>query len=422
MKTAFRQFVLFLTILLTLISCENDKNNDVEIINSNMLELMKEIYLWYDHLPSSIDPGAYSTPEAFMEALRYPAYDKWSFVMSENDFIDYFVNAEMIGHGFLLGLDETEQVRICFLYRNTQAADEGVKRGWILSKVNGTEVTPENVFSLLGASEAGVTNNITFLDENGATMNVNLTKEIINITPVLHYEVLNQGDAEIGYMVFQDFINAAYEELDEAFSFFADQGIDELIVDLRYNGGGSVNVADTLAGWLIGDNFRNQPFVNFKYNVKYASTMNRIIDIPEIISGLNLSRVFFIGTSNTASASELLINGLRPYTESILAGTTTHGKPVGMDIYQIKDYIIAPVTFKYTNADDEGDFYSGLEPTLPADDDITKDFGDPEESSLKAILNYIETGEVPVKTTKSTGYRIKIMEPKGPLGQYLKAY
>jgi carboxyl-terminal processing protease len=422
MKSPLKPLLFLLSMLLVIASCKKDENNDIEIVNREIYDLMKDVYLWDDHLPNGIDPGAYSTPESFMEALRYPTYDKWSFVMAENDFIDYFVNAEMIGHGFMLGLDESEKVRVCFLYRLTQAADEGVKRGWILSKVNGTNVTPENIFTLLGASEAGVTNNIIFLDENGATVNLNLTKEVINITPVLHYEVLNQGGLKIGYMVFQDFISAAYEELDEVFAFFANQDIEELIVDLRYNGGGSVDVADTLAGWLIGDNFRNEPFVNFEYNAKYARGMNKTIDIPAIASGLNLSKVFFIGTTSTASASELIINGVKSYVPSILAGSTTHGKPVGMNVFQIKNYMVLPITFKYTNADGEGDFYNGLEPALPAADDITRNFGDPEEASLKAILDYIETGAVPVKTTKTTGYRAKILEPRGPLGQYLKAY
>ena len=84
--------------------------------------------------------------------------------------------------------------------------------------------------------------------------------------------------------------------------------------------------------------------------------------------------------------------------------------------------MVLPVTFKYTNKNDEGDFYNGIEPFLPADDDIARDFGDPEEASLKAVLDYIRTGTLPVKTTKSAGYRAKLIEQARPVNQYLKAY
>jgi hypothetical protein len=148
------------------------------------------------------------------------------------------------------------------------------------------------------------------------------------------------------------------------------------------------------------------------------------INIKSNPSGLSLNRIFFIGTENTASASELMINGVKPYVESILAGSTTHGKPVGMYVFEFRDYdwVVLPVCFKYSNADNEGDFYDGLQPALSAEDDITRDFGDPEEASLKAILDYIETGVIPLKSTGSAGYKTSLIESDNALNQYLKAY
>jgi C-terminal processing protease CtpA/Prc len=429
---AINKLILFLLAAITLNSCRlHDDSEDIIgadstaaaiiAVNNAIYDLMKDVYLWNNYLPT-VTPSTYPTPDSLMEALMYSVYDKWSRVMRETEYAAYFEEGTMLGYGFGFGPDEAENIRISFLYRNTQTYNMGVKRGWIISKVNGSYANMDNIRELLGEPTVGLTNDITFLDENGDTVNLSLSKQIIKITPIVHYEVLNQGDSKIGYMVFQDFITAAYAELEEAFTYFANQSIDELIVDLRYNGGGSVFVADTLAGLLIGDNFADQPFVNLRYNRYYARYWNKTYDIPDIKSGLNLSRVFFIGTEYTASASELVINGLKPYTQAILAGSKTHGKPVGMNTWKIKNYVVLPVTFKYTNANNEGDFYDGLEPALPAGDDLTKDFGDPEEASLKAVLKYIETGAVPVKSTKSTGYRAIIMEPKGPLGQYLKAY
>jgi len=424
MNKITRTVLFLLLFVFAITSCKRDNDDTTEIVNREIYNLMNDYYLWYDKLPANIDPSAYATPSALMDALRYKTFDQWSVVITKTEYYQYFEEGKMIGHGFLLGLDENDNVRVAFVYRSNQAFDQGVKRGWIVSRVNGNSVNPSNVFNLLGESEIGIRNRITFIDEDGVVQELTLTKEEIEITPVIHYEVLNQNDTMIGYMVFQDFIDAANEELDEAFTLFASEGIDEMIVDLRYNGGGSVDVAEYLAGWLIGKNFGNQPFVNFRHNDKYAGEMDTTINVPAKANGLDLSRIFFIGTSSTASASELIINGVKPFVGSVLAGSATHGKPVGM--YAIPfinyDYVVLPVMFKYTNADDEGDFYEGLPVTLPAEDDLTKDFGDPEEGSLKTILDYIGTGIVPEKSTKSTAGRKNLIESDKPVNQFLKAY
>jgi carboxyl-terminal processing protease len=423
MKTLSRFRILILILFFTALSCKKEEESEVEIVNQYVFELMKDVYLWYDHLPATINPSAYPTPDSLMKKLRYPVYDRWSSIISKTEFNQYYLEGTMIGHGILLGLDENENVRIAFVYRSTQAYDLGVRRSWIVSKVNGTSVTPTNIFDLLGDSEIGITNNIEFINENAEYITLSLTKDVINITPVLHYEVLLQGDTRIGYIVFQDFIDAATEELDEAFTSFNSEGVDEMIVDLRYNGGGSVDIAEYLAGWLIGRNYGNQPFINFRHNDKNTRN-DTTVNVPVNTSGPNLDRIFFIGTSSTASASELIINGVKPFVTTTLAGTPTHGKPVGMDVYAFRDYdyVVLPITFKYTNKDNVGDFYDGLIPDIYAEDDLTKNFGNPEESSLKSVLDYIETGLIPEKELKTTAGRSNILELNKPINQYLKAY
>ncbi len=137
----------------------------------------------------------------------------------------------------------------------------------------------------------------------------------------------------------------------------------------------------------------------------------------------DLGRIFFIGTDNTASASELIINGVRPFIGSVLAGSATHGKPVGMYAIQLSDYVALPVCFKYSNKNHEGDFYTGIQPQLPAADDLTRDFGDPQEASLKAVLDFIQSGSIASMSAKSTeGFRSQVFEPQGAIGQYLKAF
>ncbi len=424
MKTRLTSILLLAVALFTSVSCKKEKDNTVEIINKETLELMQYVYLWNTHLPASIDFSAYSTPADFIEAIRYDTYDRWSTIITKEEFNQYFEEGTMIGHGFSLGLDDDENIRIVLVYPSTQAYQEGVRRGWILNKVNGTVATPSNVFDLLGDYEVGITNEIQFTDGAGNQVTRSLTKEEIVISPVLHYEVLEQGTDRIGYLVFQDFIDAANDQLDEAFDSFKVAGINEIIIDMRYNGGGSVDVAEHLASWLIGKDFANQPFIKYQHNMNLAASEDTTINIKGNAAGLSLNRIFFIGTENTASASELMINGVKPYVESVLAGSATHGKPVGMYAFEFRDYdyVALPVCFKYSNADNEGEFYDGLQPTLSAEDDVTKDFGDPDEASLRTILDYIETGVIPLKSTGPADYRARLIEPDDPIHQYLKAY
>jgi carboxyl-terminal processing protease len=430
MKNLSRLLFLLLLAILTITSCKKDdsgnnsNNTEITAVDNAIFDLMKEVYLWNDHLPASINPSSYATPNDCMDALRYSVYDRWSTVLTKSEFEQYFVAGQMIGHGFMLGLDANSKIRIAFVYRNTQAYNQGVRRGWIITKINGTQATAANAYNLLGPATAGRQNTITFIKNDGTTVDLTLTKSVIAITPVVHQQIIDTGDSRIGYFVFQDFIDTAKIELDEVFNNFISAGVNEVIVDMRYNGGGSVDVAEYLAGWLIGKTHGNQPFVNFRHN---ANLHNRdtTLNVPLNANGLSLNRVFFIGTRNTASASELVINGVKPYiTSDIIAGDTTHGKPVGMYAYSFinYDYVVLPVAFKYTNANDEGDFYGGIPPTLQAADDLTRDFGDPQEESLKAILDYIHTGSMQLKSTRKDMEKIRIIGPDKGVRQYLKAY
>lgn len=419
-KSAF----LLIMVLFALAACKKEEDDTVEIVNREIYELMKVVYLWNTTLPASVNPGSYATPNDFMEDLRYDEYDRWSVVITKQEYNQYFEEGIMIGHGFMAGLDDGGNIRIALVYPTTQAYEEGIRRGWIVSRINGTVVTPANYFGLLGEAELDVTNTFTFIDLNGTTINKTLSKEEIEISPVVHYEVLEQGSDRIGYLVFQDFIETANEQLDGVFESFHLAGINEIIIDLRYNGGGSVEVAEHFASWLIGRDFADQPLIRYQHNLNLAASEDTTINITGNPAGLSLNRVFFIGTQHTASASELMIKGLEPYVEPILAGSNTHGKPVGMYAFEFRDYdyVVLPVCFKYTNADYEGDFYDGLSPSLPAEDDLTRDFGDPEEASLQAVLNYIETGAVPLKTTRYPGYPARLIESDRAINQYLKAY
>jgi len=207
MKTRIRFLFFILAASFTLNSCNKEDDIPVEAINKEIFALMKDYYYWNWSLPASIDASSYPTPDDLLDALRYEAYDRWSIVLTKEEFSQYFEEGIMVGHGFMMGLDNFERIRIAFVYPSTQAYAQGVRRGWIVSKVNGIKATADNVFSLLGKSEIGVSNTITFLDETGSAVTKTLTKEELDISPVLHHEVLERGGKKIGYLVFQDFID-----------------------------------------------------------------------------------------------------------------------------------------------------------------------------------------------------------------------
>jgi len=208
---------------------------------------------------------------------------------------------------------------------------------------------------------------------------------------------------KIGYMVFNSFINPSVAELDQCFTKFKNSNVNELIVDLRYNGGGSVDVSKKLADLIGGTAANGGVYATYKHNNKH-SELNKSINFQTYSNSLSLSRVLFITTHGTASASELVINGLKPFMPVFLIGSTTHGKPVGMYTFTYKefDWAFVPICFSMKNANNVGDYFDGLSVDVAAVDDYTLPFGDYNESSFAAALGYL--GVTPAKSirTKST--------------------
>jgi carboxyl-terminal processing protease len=427
MKSTIR-FCLLLILVIPVFSGCKDDGNHIEYVNNVLYREMLDVYLWYDEMPRpQPDPSSYSNPQDYLDAIKYADLDRWSYIVTQDDNQQYFEEGKSIGHGFSLGLDDAGQIRILFVYPSTEAATKGVKRGWILSKINGTNVPPDNrVFNMMGNSVVGITNVFTFLDHDGLSQVVSLTKENYDIKSVLHSEVITQGVDKIGYIVFQDFISTATEGLDEAMESFVTADINELVIDLRYNGGGMVSIAQEFASWLVGKNHANDVFASYEFNDKYTSE-NFSIRIPANTNGLELDRLFFIGTENTASASEMLINGLKPFiTDVILAGTTTHGKPVGMFGIEIDEYIAYPITYRSYNKNHVGEYYDGLAPDISVEDNFAFDFGDANEPMLQSILAWISSGPVispgpALKSATQTHNKNRLLKSDHPMSQFIKA-
>lgn len=411
---------------LMLFSCKKDEIKPVTNITPNaeankaLYDLMNEWYLWYEYLPK-VEPAGYKDPYELMKTLRYKQLDRWSFVADYNSFMAS-MQGSFVGHGIRMGLDASSKVRIVMIYKNSPLYSKGVRRGWVIKKLNGVDLAQVLIAGdattynqLIGPSQEGVTNTFIFETPQGKDSVIVTTKTKFNVNSVLVDTIYNLSSGKTGYLAFNEFIEPSSEELKSSFQKFKSNGVKDLILDLRYNSGGILDVANQLASYISGRP-TTDILVKYRYNnKKYAENSN--VYFKTMPYPLNLNRLVVICTYETASSSEVVINGLKPYLEVKLVGDTTNGKPTGMNVWgypaRTPKFVYAPVTFRMTNKDNFGEFFGGLPPDRLATDDITRDFGDLNELSLKEAAYYIENGSFGAKGTYIHGRVLYFNEKPG---------
>ncbi len=356
-----------------------------------VFQMMTSSYLWYDRVPN-VDYASYTSPEKLLDDLMYKELDKWSYITSVEEYESFFEEGKYIGVGFGFTFDLNNEIKITFVYENSPADEAGLMRGDRILAINrksSEEIENNDLWdTIFGEDEIGILLKLEVEDYNGTIKEYFLTKESVTINTVLHHDILNLNGLQIGYLVFKSFLETSREELKVVFNDFKNQEIDELIIDLRYNGGGRIYISSYLAGLIKGTFTNDQIFTNIVHN-KNFSEWNSTIYFNEQEQDLNLNRVFIITTESTCSASELLINGLQPYLNVIQIGDTTCGKPVGMYGYDLGEKHLSAIEFETVNNENEGGYFDGLSPTCSSNDDLDKMLGDTEEASLEEALYYI---------------------------------
>ena len=409
---------LILLLMLTYSACEKDEvtkpdENDQEEeqqdpqsnpLNVAFYDLMQEWYLWYDQIPE-VNPDSFSNPQSMLEAIRYKE-DIYSYITTFQAFSQYYEQGAYIGYGFSYRWDDTDSLRITFVFEDSPLAEENIERGWVITKIDGNEIQPaDNINGLLGKDEIGVEHTFEF-SKKDSTVTATFAKKQISMNTVLMDTVLQANDKDVGYFVLKSFINKTPDELQTVFEDFASKNIDELVVDLRYNGGGTLEGCRILGEYILNDKDVGKTFVKISHNDKQTGedTTHVFSEDPLSIS-LGLDRVYFITTQATASASEALINGLDPYLDVKLIGQTTYGKPVGMYAFtdNNQQYAFVPVCFELENAEGIADYYEGLPVDVASADDITEPFGSSQENSLYQALYHIENGSF---DQRKAGYRM----------------
>jgi len=371
--------------------------------------VMQDTYYWYREVPAIVDYSDFITVEELLDFLRYdPGPDRFSYITTVEQFQSFFNEGEYIGIGFSFLSLPDDRLVTRFVYPDTPATRAGMSRGDEVLSINGKtikEINDEGAWdTIFGADEIGVPVEMEVKFITGNTITIRPEKELISIQSVLHNEVIEQNNRKIGYFVFNTFITPAIAEIDAVFAEFSSAGIDELVLDLRYNGGGQVDVARRLASYIYGNTSGSEILANFKHNNRYPDWNWELGFDASLTNSLqNLERVFVLTQPGTCSASELVINSLKPFVEVVQIGEATCGKPVGMYGHEFCDKRIQPIEFEITNHFDEGGYFEGIDPVCIAEDDPFQSFGSFDENLLGSALSFIHNGVCPVTPITSSG-------------------
>lgn len=373
-----------------------------DIQKDSTLAYTRVIYLWNDKIPATFNARSYADPGAIMTAIRQysiepnfsSAVDRWSFAVDQKQWnnISAGISEDFGLNVFFL---QDSDLRVRAVEKSSPAGIAGVKRGWRITKINGSEnITTANASNIVQNVYQSASTQFTFQKPDGSSVNLTLNAASYKDNPVVLDSVYVAGGKKVGYFVFSSFLGdtaAVYNSLSRAFNKFSSEGVQDMVVDLRYNGGGYVSIAKKLANYLVPSSGNGNVMMTQKFNQKYAGYNST--DHFKKIGALNLSRIIFIVSSGTASASELLINSLKPYMEVMLVGPSkTHGKPVGYFPIPVGDWYILPVSFLTVNKSGDGHYYNGMQLNAQVGDGLDKDWGDVSETAFKSTLNFIATG------------------------------
>lgn len=374
---------------------------------------MNEWYLFPETLPANLSPTPYATVQDYIDALtataRAQSKDRYfTYITSIAEENAYYNSGSNAGFGIRLTTDTAaRRLFIAEAFEGTPALAAGIDRGTEILAI-GTSTSTLRTVSDIIASEgsAGITNALNgdtrafrFRPLGGAEQTATVTKANYTLTPVsARYgaKIIDDGGRRVGYINLRTFINTAESPLRTAFADFRAQGITEVIIDLRYNGGGLVSIATLINNLLARDKTSSQAANYTTFRASKASNNETTTFSPQPQS-IAPTRIAFIGTGGSASASELVMNTFIPHlgNRAALVGTNTYGKPVGQIAVDRTacDDRLRVVAFATENSARQGAYYNGLAAfmgaTCQAADDVTRPLGDPQEASIKTALDFL---------------------------------
>lgn len=377
-------------------------NNGQKLFVRNV---MQDWYLWNDLLPSEIVVSDYASPEALLADLitfspvdgSGNPIDDFSFIGSAAADAAFFGQGQFEGFGFGLKVVTPDDIRLTQVFAGSPADVGGLERGQRILELDGRPIA--EIQAAEGIDAAFDVSPLTFLmQEPDGTILAPMTiaHDIVTINPIPQSRVIAADDGTgrmVGYIELTTFVGTADPVFDAVFAGFNANGVNDVIVDLRYNGGGLVSTANLLGDYLGGDVAENLVFSETLFNADRAANNNSINFFDRLANSVSLSRLVVIASSSTASASELVTNSMMPHVEVTIVGDTTFGKPVGQVGFEFCDKILRPTAFQTVNADSFGDYFDGIPVDCPVADDLSIDVGIDADPNMIAAMEYLATGQ-----------------------------
>jgi len=375
-------------------SCSIDNQKDWVTNN------MEDYYLFYDQLPT-VNPDAYEGPEDYIEALRVAPFDRFSYVTDAAANTALFEEGKRFGFGMRIIADDQRRLFFSLVEPLSPLGKTDVKRGDELLAING--VTPDGftrefIDRAFGVGNEEVTTTFTVLSSSDlSTQDVTVTKTNYSVQTVLDTKIIEHNNRRVAYLHFLTFLGTSEAELNTAFQNLANQNVDEMVLDLRLNSGGRISIAEQLASKIAGAAVEGAAFSRLLFNDKYSNE-NVIFPFERRTDSLDLPRLYVLSTPDTCSASEMVINGLRPFIEVVTLGSTSCGKPYGTASREFCGKSMNALEVSFTNNLSVGDYYDGIPADCPVDEDITQPLGDVSENLLRAALYHMDNNTCPSPT------------------------
>jgi C-terminal processing protease CtpA/Prc len=409
---------------------------------------LREWYLFPDTLPATLSPAAYTTVDDYIDALTATARAQrkdrfFTYLTSIKAEDAYYASGSSAGFGLRFALDQSgRRLFAAEAFEGAPGLAAGIDRGTEIVAIGTTSTNLRTVSAIIAAEgTAGLTNalgpdtvgtaRVMQVSDAAGTRTVTVTKADFSLLPVsTRYgaKIIQDGGQSVGYINLRTFIKTAEPALKSAFADFRAKGVTRVIIDLRYNGGGLIETAEYLGDLLGGARSTSEVFDYVTFRTEKASNNTTRFFAPKAES-IAPTRIAFIGTGGTASASELVINAFTPYlhTNAGLIGTNTYGKPVGQIALDKEacDDRLRVVALATQNAARNGNYYDGLASTVEAScqasDEIAYQLGDPLESSTRQALNFLAgrsctpiTGDASARSLRTSTARQDLLIPDRP--------
>ena len=428
MKTFIQRSVRLAALLIStvcILSCSKEKNpegdnkipENIRRVNAFIAAYMYDGYLWNGKIPAGIDPQREEVPRDMLDKMIYKELDRWTYVTDDaaaamNDFQGISTTFGYSPVFLRFGNSSSLYAIIRYVTAGSPAEKAGLKRGDILLTLDGTDITESNYLTLIYGRTVTVglgTVAGNVISPSGKTYT--MTSVEMYEDPVNTYTIIDPAGARVGYLAYTGYLKESHAKLDEVFTYFKNNGVKEVVLDLRYNPGGNAETPPYLASFLApaADVKAGNVFLKEVWNTKYMEYYKQKGEDMNVyfnknnVANLNLNRVFVLTTGGTASASEATISGLMPYMQVIKIGAPTHGKYCGAALLQpvvdnkgtldpmIKNWLLSMVIYRFVNKDGFTDFKDGIAPDYNVEDDLfdAYPFGDIRDPLLAKALSII---------------------------------